>query len=230
MAQDYSIVDGADVPDCTQVDYIQWTYNNGQFLAGCAYLYNYTNGDSVWKGRLDTLLSNAFQKFFTSGAEILFEPACEVTRTCNTDQQSFKGYLAEYLGYVTQMAPYTADQIFPYLANSAVAAGATCSGTVGLTMTCSLQWTEGKYDGWPRGVGPQLSVLNVLNSNLVKFANPPVTHNTGGTSPGKPDAGSTEGSTPGTITPATTGDKALAGVLTGTTAILLGLVGWLMIS
>jgi hypothetical protein len=41
MADDYSIMDGGDVPDCTKLDSIQWTYNNGQFLVGSAYLYNY---------------------------------------------------------------------------------------------------------------------------------------------------------------------------------------------
>jgi len=229
MTSDYSIHDGADVPDCTQVDLIQWTYNNGQFLVGSAYLYNYTNGDSYWKNNVDKLLANAIQKFFTSPANILYEPACEVTQTCNTDQTSFKGFLAEYLAYVTQMAPYTASQIFPLLATSAVAAGATCSGT-GAGMTCSMQWTLGHYDGRARGVGEHLSLFNVLNANLVKYVNPPLTHNTGGTSQGNPDAGTTGNPVVGTVTPATTGDKALAGVLTGTTAILLGFGGWLMIS
>jgi Glycosyl hydrolase family 76 len=41
MTPDFSVHDGADVPDCTKIDYIQWTYNNGQFLAGSAYMYNY---------------------------------------------------------------------------------------------------------------------------------------------------------------------------------------------
>lgn len=43
MADDYSIIDGGDVPTCTQVDNIQWTYNNGQMLAGSAYMYNYVS-------------------------------------------------------------------------------------------------------------------------------------------------------------------------------------------
>ena len=44
MTSDYSIYDGADVPDCnTSVDNIQWTYNNGQFLAGSAFMYNYVH-------------------------------------------------------------------------------------------------------------------------------------------------------------------------------------------
>jgi mannan endo-1,6-alpha-mannosidase len=93
-----------------------------------------------------------------------------------------------------------------------------------------MQWTLGKYDGRARGVGEQLSLLNVINSNLVKFVGAPVTHNTGGTSTGDPNAGTTSGPMPGTILPATTGDKALAGVLTGTCAILLGFGGWMMIS
>jgi mannan endo-1,6-alpha-mannosidase len=175
------------------------------------------------------LLANAIGKFFTTPANILFEPACEVTQTCNTDQTSFKGFLAEYLAYVTQMAPYTASQIFPLLGTSAVAAGATCSGT-GATMTCSMQWTLGKYDNRPRGVGEHLSLFNVLNANLVQFVAPPVTHNTGGTSQGDPNAGTQGNPAVGTVLPATTGDKALAGVLTGTCAILLGFGGWMMIS
>jgi mannan endo-1,6-alpha-mannosidase len=127
------------------------------------------------------------------------------------------------------MAPYTASQIFPLLATSAVAAGSTCTGT-GATMTCSLQWTLGKYDGRTRGVGELLSLFNVLNSNLIKFVAPPVTGNTGGTSQGNPNAGTQGNPVVGTVTPATTGDKALAGVLTGTCAIMLGLGGWMMIS
>ena len=43
MKDDYSIIDGADVPDCSIKDEIQWTYNNGQFLVGSAYLYNYVS-------------------------------------------------------------------------------------------------------------------------------------------------------------------------------------------
>ena len=43
MTSDYSIHDGADVPDCTKVDEIQWTYNNGQFLVGSAFMYNYVH-------------------------------------------------------------------------------------------------------------------------------------------------------------------------------------------
>jgi mannan endo-1,6-alpha-mannosidase len=239
MTPDFSVHDGADVPDCTKIDYIQWTYNNGQFLAGSAFMYNYvppipshltkTNGDPYWKNNVDQLLANTFSKFFTNPANILFEPACEVTQTCNTDQTSFKGFLASYLAYVSQMAPYTAAQIYLYLATSAIAAGATCSG-VGAGMTCSMQWTLGHYDGRERGVGEQLSLLNVVNSNLVKFTGAPVTHDSGGTSVGDPNAGSTGNPVIGSVTPATTGDKALAGVLTGSCAILLGLGGWLMIS
>jgi mannan endo-1,6-alpha-mannosidase len=127
------------------------------------------------------------------------------------------------------MAPYTAQEIYPLLATSAIAAGATCSG-VGAGMTCSMQWTLGTYDGRARGVGEQLSLFNVINSNLVKFVGPPVTHSTGGTSTGNPNAGTTGNPVVGVVVPATTGDKALAGVLTGSCAILLGLGGWLMIS
>lgn len=97
-------------------------------------------------------------------------------------------------------------------------------------MTCSMQWTLGKYDGRPRGVGEHLSLFNVVNANLIQFVGAPVTHNTGGTSQGNPNAGTQGNPVVGTVLPATTGDKALAGVLTGTCAILLGFGGWMMVS
>ena len=93
-----------------------------------------------------------------------------------------------------------------------------------------MQWTLGTYDGRARGVGEQLSLFNVLNSLLIKYVAPPVTMNTGGTSQGDPNAGTQGNPVVGTVMRATTGDKAFAGVLTGTTAILLGFGGWLMIS
>jgi hypothetical protein len=43
MTDDFSLYDGGDVPYCTKVDQIQWTYNNGQFLVGSAYMYNYVS-------------------------------------------------------------------------------------------------------------------------------------------------------------------------------------------
>ena len=43
MTSDFSVLDGGDVPTCTKIDNIQWTYNNGQFLAGSAYMYNYVH-------------------------------------------------------------------------------------------------------------------------------------------------------------------------------------------
>lgn len=127
------------------------------------------------------------------------------------------------------MAPYTAAQIFPLLSTSAGAAGATCSGQDAGT-TCSMQWTLGNYDGRARGVGEHLSLLNVLNANMVKYVGPPVTNTTGGTSAGDPNARTRGNPLLGTVQPATTGDKALAGVIAGSCLILLGFGGWLMIS
>jgi hypothetical protein len=127
------------------------------------------------------------------------------------------------------MAPYTADQIFPLLSTSAVAAGSTCTGT-GAGLTCSLQWTLGHYDGRTRGVGELLSLLNVVNANLVKYVAPPVTHSTGGTSEGDPSAGTQGNPALTPVTLASTTDKAIAGLLTGGFAILFGFGAWFMIS
>lgn len=126
------------------------------------------------------------------------------------------------------MAPYTAEQIVPRLATSAIAAGASCQGT-GPGMTCSMQWALGHYDGRPKGLGEHLSLLNVLNANMVKFAGPPVTYNTGGTSQGDPNAGTIGNPIIGAVPPAATRDKVLAGILTTTSFVLVGFGGWLMI-
>jgi mannan endo-1,6-alpha-mannosidase len=99
-------------------------------------------------------------------------------------------------------------------------------------MVCSMQWTEGHYDGRPRGVGEQLSVFNVLNANLIQQVAPPVTANEGGTSPGDPNAGTKNPDFQDKILATrhvTTGDKALAGVLTGATGLVVVWSAWLML-
>lgn len=158
------------------------------------------------------------------------ESACDpapskVTPTCNLDQRSFKAYLARFMAYTYQMAPFTESWILPRLQASAKAAAATCTGGPD-GLTCGLAWVESAYDGSVYGMvvgglGEHLSVMEVLQSNLITMAKPPVTATTGGTSKGDPSAGTTDVLDLAQTKPTTTRDRAGAGILT---AIVLGLL------
>jgi len=95
------------------------------------------------------------------------------------------------MALASQLAPYTAAGIQPYLASSALAAASSCdTGTNGTECTAWWTTTTGPVT---LGVGQQMSALNVFNANMVKFVQTavPDTTNSGGTSQGNPDAGST---------------------------------------
>jgi mannan endo-1,6-alpha-mannosidase len=166
----------------------------------------------------------------------MYERACEPVGTCQVDQKSFKAYFARWMAATTQMAPFTYDIIMPRLRASALAAAKTCTGGPNGT-SCGLKWTDQKWDG-SRGLGEQMSALEVLQSNLIHEVAPPVTDANGGTSKGNPAAGSgrnggdsvSQGKLGDTRTrEITTADRAGAGVLT--TLFLAGLVGctsWLV--
>lgn len=124
----------------------------------------------------------------------------------------------------TKVAPFLSDLVAPYLAASATAAAASCSGgTDGVT--CGTIWwhnasTTSAWDGtW--GVGQQLCALEVIQSNLINTVRGPLTNTTGGTSQGDPHAGSKGDTDPTSFDAISTGDKAGAAIIT-----IIVLVGW----
>ena len=157
----------------------------------------------------------------------MYEQACEdvnTAGTCDTDQKSFKAYLARWMAATTKVAPFTYSYIMPLLKTSAIAAAAQCDGgTDGVT--CGEHWTDnGTYDG-DYGLGQQMSALSVIQAMLINEAPELFTNTTGGTSVGNANAGSASSSTTTgtTITPATTSGKAGAGILTA--FVLCGVLG-----
>jgi len=161
----------------------------------------------------------------------LFEQACEnvnTVGTCDTDQQSFKAYLSRWMAATAILAPFTYSTIMPLLKTSAAAAAAQCTGGTDGT-TCGEHWTA-TYDG-NTGLGQQMSALSIIQAMLIDEAPGLVTNETGGTSVGNAAAGSSTTSNDGTtITPATTGDKAGAGIVTAIMlAGVLGGVGFLVL-
>lgn len=232
LTDQYQVYDGSNsLQNCTDADQMQWSYNYGILIGGAAYMFNYTNGSTIWQTRLTGLLNNS-DVFFPSqyGGSVMVEVACELNQKCDTDQWSFKAYLARWMAVAAQIAPYTASSIMPKLAASAKAAAAQCNGGTSGT-ACGSRWFQSTSDG-NTGVGQEMSALSVISANLIMEVASPKTAVTGGTSKGNPAAGTGNGETKNPLegNPVTTGDRAGAGILT--TLVLGGILGgaWFMIT
>jgi mannan endo-1,6-alpha-mannosidase len=167
---------------------------------------------------LKGLVTRVFTEFFPTN-DIIVEEACEPIGNCDTNGFTFKGYTVRWLGITAQLVPELADQIWPYLEKSGVAAAGQCSGGSDGN-TCGMKWTQTEWDG-SYGVGQQMSALSAVGVNMLRIGNlkAPYTRDTGGESIGDPNAGtdpsgSTDDQSPVLTNPITTGDKAGAGILT----------------
>ncbi|ROW09087.1 hypothetical protein VMCG_02950 [Cytospora schulzeri] len=184
ITPDYRVYDGVSTDgnnNCTaKTDTIQWTYNAGIYLHGAAMMYNITTGrdQDTWKQRLDGILSETAAVFFPndSSGGVMVEQACEDAGLCDTDQLSFKGYLARWMASTAQVAPYTFDTVMPLLRKTAGAAAVACSGSPasspggfdGIPGTaCGFRWTTGGFDGLA-GVGQQMSGLSAVMYTLTR--------------------------------------------------------------
>jgi mannan endo-1,6-alpha-mannosidase len=116
---------------------------------------------------------------------------------------SFKAYLSRWMAASSKVAPWLYASVKPYLAASAQAAAASCSGGEDGTTCGTKWWNGGVWDG-TYGVGQQMSALEVIQSNLISQVCPwltssivyfgtdvlqvqgPVSNSTGGTSQGNP--------------------------------------------
>jgi mannan endo-1,6-alpha-mannosidase len=169
----FEVFDGVgDETNCDKVaDKTQWSYNNAMFLHGSAFMYDFTKGDNTWKDRTSGFLKHAQTLFFSpfeNSTNTMYEWACETGesgRHCNLDQQSFKAYLARFMGKTALLAPFTKDTITSYLKASAVGAAKSCSGGAD-GATCGSKWYTGSWDA-TSGVGQQLSALEVTQALLM---------------------------------------------------------------
>lgn len=159
-----------------------------------------------------------FKEFFDGNNQIAVEAACEPIGNCDTNGFTFKGYTLRWLAITAQLVPELADQIWPYIKASGVAAAGQCSGGED-GHTCGMKWTQTEWDG-SYGVGQQMSALAAIGANMLRINDlkPPLTRSTGGESVGDPNAGTDAGTPddrPAVYTdPISTGDKAGAGILT----------------
>lgn len=176
-----------------------------------------------------------------SSERIAFEPACEggVSKIpsdgCTSDMLAYKGFGARWMAATAQLCPWTRDRIMPVLRASAKAAVRQCIGGANGRM-CGMRWSSGRYDGTV-GVGQEMNVLSALivllgdeptdlhgersdwQGEADNAEQPPsrmpLTHNTGGTSEGDPNAGgSLMGGSEVGFEPITDADVKLAAVIT----------------
>ncbi|KAI4237557.1 MAG: hypothetical protein LQ349_001753 [Xanthoria aureola] len=229
--QGYHFFDGAHTTlNCNDTNRVQWTYNAGVYMLGAANMYNFTGGSAKWKERLDNIFNQTSMFYTANPPNVMQEQACEPYGTCNTDNFSFKAYLARWMAASTKVAPYMYDGVMEKIRASAAAAALQCSGGASGTL-CGIKWSDGaKYDG-TTGVGQQMSALEVMQSLLISRVAAPVTQDTGGISKGDPSAGSA-----GTFDPSLPQDtierkdRVGAGILT--TLVLVSGIGstWWMIA
>ncbi|KAI0132285.1 glycoside hydrolase family 76 protein [Xylariales sp. AK1849] len=171
---DYNVFDGADSKDdCKEINPVSFSYAQAIYLYGAAVLYNHTNGDQNWGDRATGLLKATGSYFspFDNSTNIMFEHACELVGTCNTDMVSFKAYMSRFMWATTQMMPSTLTDVQTVLNASAVAAGKACSGGENGTV-CGHRWWVGAYDN-NSGLGQQLSALETVQGLLIQDALPP---------------------------------------------------------
>ena len=158
------------------------------------------------------------EDFYKDG--VLFE-VCENGK-CNVDQRSFKAYFLREMAATAELAPFTHDTLRTKIAAAASAAVKSCTGGKSGNK-CGLKWTTGINDG-STGVGESMSALEVIQSNLIDYVDPPVTSEFG-TSKGDPTAGMGDDSITQELNldPVSTGDKVGAGFLTA--IVLTGILG-----
>ena len=193
--------------------------------------------DAKWLPPLKGLLTHAFTEFFPNNAHIAVESACEPKGNCDTNGFTFKGYTLRWLAITAQLVPALADNIWPYITASGVAAAQQCSGGADGN-TCGMKWTQGATWDGSSGVGQQMSALSAVGANMIRVGGlkAPFTRDTGGESVGDPNAG-TDADVPAggeenhvLTDPITMGDKAGAGILT---ALVLSFTlggGWFLLA
>ncbi|KAL4948263.1 glycoside hydrolase [Aspergillus filifer] len=228
----WNVADSTNIDDdCTSQGNNQWSYNYGSYLAGAAYMYNYTE-KAEWKKVVDGLLGKLLDEFFPQkygGGQIITEYLCEPSGLCNYNEILFKGIVSTWLTSTALIVPEYYDKIYAKLQTSAEAAAKSCSGAG--NNTCGIKWYTEKWDQ-SIGMEQQIIATDVLSSALVsEKKNPPLTSSTGGNSTANYNAGedSSRGDN-GALKKITTGDRAGAGILTVLFVGLWGsMIAWMVL-
>ena len=186
----YAVYDGAGdakSDNCSKVNQDQWTYNAAMLVGASAAMASGSPVGSdaykLWSDRATKVWANSQHMFFTpynNATNVLYEQKCEKSFTCNTDELSFKAYLARWAIYASQLLPSLAPSVNSMISASAQAAAQSCSGP---NNVCGTAWWITGWDG-TKGVGQQMSALEVVQgllAPLVPFPSLPARSGNGST-------------------------------------------------
>ncbi|KAL4802822.1 putative glycosyl hydrolase [Aspergillus unguis] len=222
VGPEWKVMDTIRIPDhCKISSDSQWTYNYGAYIGGAAYMYNLTNGGYKWKAGIDGLLGTTWKQFFKKQA--MSEWWCDLSMTCNRNEDMFKGFLSSWLTFTTTVATYTADEIIPRIKTSAAGAAHQCFQD----KSCGRRWWQENWDG-TSSMESDMSALSIFSSSMISFKRgaQPLTLATGATSQSNPSAGTNDDTEVRVDRPVTTTDRAGAAILTG---LFISLWIWLFV-
>jgi mannan endo-1,6-alpha-mannosidase len=108
----FSVFDGTDEQNgCADLNHDMWSYNVGVFLYGAAVMARRT-GEEKWVRRTRGFVAAARRNFVNEETGALWEGQCEGREEgCNTDQVSFKGILARWLGAAAEILPEVKEDV-----------------------------------------------------------------------------------------------------------------------
>ncbi|KAL5000195.1 glycosyl hydrolase family 76-domain-containing protein [Aspergillus recurvatus] len=158
--------------NCSDSGDMQWSYNYGTYLAGCAFMYNALTrrdaqtGEQKWLNATTGLLSRLESTFFPAeyNHTVMSEVSCEKLHTCDRNMLCFKGWTAIWLAFTATLVPQTRETIVPKLQGSAAAIGRQCDGE-GESL-CGSRWYQDTWDGI-KGLEVQMAALGGITSNLM---------------------------------------------------------------
>lgn len=203
----YNVFDGTDsATNCTQINPLSFSYQNGIFLYGAAALAKQT-GDDVWATRAEGLLGAAALFFspYKNATDVMWEHACEGVGSCTKDMKTFKGFLSRFMYSSIQVLPSLASNVTDYMRTSATAAGKACTGAniddapTANGTTCGQKWYVNGFDG-SVGLGQEMCALETVQgllalNDVLAAANPQPTPSP--TAPAPSPTSSKKSSAPG---------------------------------
>ncbi|QKX55882.1 uncharacterized protein TRUGW13939_02981 [Talaromyces rugulosus] len=199
----YNMLDtesGCDINDPTM-----WTAEFGAYLSTAAIQYNPTSGSSIWKSRLDGVLSRATEVFFNIDPDVMVGTGCEFVQSCNEEIGIYRSVLARALGDIATFAPYLKASVTPKIQNAK-------------DTFCNFSWMSSRNTAFT-GLGQQISALQIVLANLDR---PQLaTANQTGSGDGSESTGSSStstsapSSTQSTATPTASGDTGAGNRLVG---------------
>lgn len=184
LVSEFHVYDGgSDTKNCTDINQIQWSINNGVYLEAAAHMWNVTEGDDKWKKAVNGFVNVTLNVFVED--DIVFEVACEKNGKCNTDQKAMKGLAVRSYARAIASAPFISESLTPILEASAEAAAKGCSKDDD-EVECQLRWTAKRNDE-SGALGESFSALAVVQALLVPESKPLATGSaSNGTSTGNP--------------------------------------------